>query len=482
MNRAAAVAAVATIVVGSMGIGVVERSRNDEILNGIIDDRLDGANYVEGPSPILTPDGSVMLLHHEGYCCYQPRPYGPGWESGVNSIYRPTGPPEYKLLNTTAWSDDTHEQAQFTAVNRGLTLGAYTRTTWSSFPGENRGRISTFLASADMSVIKSVRHDAVVPHDPECVEVGSCYGAGVLYPSISPLPNGTTALWVNDDVRPTEEYRNVLRAYSLNILGSATHIFDAAFRDDDFKVVFPTVTDVGLGRDGVLYALASSGLWSGIEEWYSDGSTRVEIGKLWRPTGRRWESKHGLSVWDGGYLKDDTGTIVEPRVVVGVASRHGATADSGEWVFEWWGDPGATVPEWWKRHGQSTPTPTPTATPTPTRPPLPTPTPRSTAVPRIVIPAEPNVYPYTIMSWTLTGRVPHRLSMICGPVGCSMICGNTWIMQETAWKYVSMPGVSYQDDTVCSAWGAVYATVEREGDCRPLFPPRVINAQPPKSR
>lgn len=107
------------------------------------------------------------------------------------------------------------------------------------------------------------------------------------------------------------------------------------------------MTDIGVGADGFLYALVNDRDLHYIYEFRSD---TVPLGLSWHPTGQYWSRIPGYGlVSDGGYLKNGSGGIVEPRLVVALVNNlldvvgcdaQGQPLD-GAWHLGWFAQPGA---------------------------------------------------------------------------------------------------------------------------------------------
>jgi hypothetical protein len=153
-------------------------------------------------------------------------------------------------------------------------------------------------------------------------------------------PGTALDLWVWD-----YSARAVMR-YAVDHNASAWPVLLAEFQGHAGPMP-PALTDIARGQWGELYALEGlSHTTQVVNEWVSWPFCGRPAGHRWMPTERSW-AHPGATTFDCNYLRDDSGGLVVPRVVVCNTSPGGVYADSGLWELRWFADPGADIPLNW---------------------------------------------------------------------------------------------------------------------------------------
>jgi len=331
----------------------------------------DNINYLQGPDPILlSPGGDIVILANAGQCC------DGHWEAIFSLLYPRSGaPPQFTpIWASNNWGNDLsrneHEVGFPSAVYyNGQWRISYTATFWcTANPGspscqalcDAQGRCDSRVGRIDLPNLTTqaspaqVTNTWVPPSDPSCALLGTCQdrSKGVM-PSLLMQPDGQLYVYQNDETSTcaSKRVRNRVNSDLTIATPSECLVFNGISAS-------PTFWDVARGADGALYMLAvPAGTWS-IQEWKSIAELGYPLGLYWRDTGRRWLAPPGpvpgfpsdvYAVWDPGYLKDPTGLIVQPKVVVAQLA-HGTTVANindvtlGNWWLYYWADAGADLP------------------------------------------------------------------------------------------------------------------------------------------
>ena len=312
-------------------------------------------NYIQGPDPILLPNGDVDILVNADKCCNGP------WEGIFSLIYPAAGhaaTPRFSgIWASNNWATETrneHETAFPSAIfSNGQWRIAYTATFKCCTDNRDRvGRLDlnnlTYRAASSQ-----VTNQWIKPVDPLCRNLGSCApkkGSGILGTFVR-HPNGELYVYHPDG---TSNCASGWLRHKINSDMSVANLAGNGCIALTGVAPAPTwLSDIGTGADGKLYMLTTTD-FRHIDEWVSTGDA-FNIGLTWDKTGRRWTAPAHPTppnlyfVWDAGYLKDQNRQIVEPKVIVSQIS-YGTTWDesqdvtTGRWYLHYWADAGASLP------------------------------------------------------------------------------------------------------------------------------------------
>ncbi|HKI00991.1 MAG TPA: hypothetical protein VKK31_03340 [Thermoanaerobaculia bacterium] len=321
----------------------------------------DPLNYIQGPDPILLPNGDVAILVDTGRCCTG------HWEGIFSLIYPGAGrvaTPRFSgIWATNNFDTDLargEDEAPFPSAifYNSKWRVAYT-STFLPHSMKNRDRVARLdLDNLTYRALASqVTNQWIKPINPNCRNLGTCpelergsgiLGTFVLHPNNElfvyhpdndhvACPSG----WVRHKINPDMSVANPAGNGCISLTG---------------LTLAPTwLSDIARGADGNLYMLTTRpGNIANIDEWVSTGSAST-IGLTWNKTGRTWlRPNHPnpptvYSVWDAGYLKDQNRQLIEPKVVVaqisdGTSFEEITDVTLGRWYLYYWADAGAPLP------------------------------------------------------------------------------------------------------------------------------------------
>lgn len=291
-------------------------------------------NYVQGASPVKVGD-EVWLFANAGACCHAP---GDGaWEG----IYVYVEGAWHPLWAADSWGRepelDEHEVAFPSLVfwqhpHGPMWIAAYAATRASTLGQQRRvtiGRAGTRLNP--LSEWPQRAPEWVAPLGP---------GSWGAFPIALMAASSRLDLWVWD-----HSARAVV-AYEVDHNASAWPRLMADFHGHPAPLP-PALTDIARGPWGELYALDGfHHTTQVVKEWVSWPFCGRPAGHRWTLTERSW-SYPGATTFDCNYLRDQSGGLVAPRVVVCNTSPGGVYADSGAWELRWFADAGAQIPRDW---------------------------------------------------------------------------------------------------------------------------------------
>ena len=332
-------------------------------------------NYIQGPDPILLPNGDVAILVNAGKCCDGP------WEGIFSLIYpaagRPAAPRFSGLWASNNWNTEPrneHEVGYPSAIFYGNQWRiAYTATFGPSHwvNRDRLGRLDTDNLTY-RALTSQVTNQWILPTKSNCRPLNTCpaqeglqegsgvLGTFVLHPNndlyvYHPDGNsGCQSRWLRHKINPDMSVANLSGNGCITLNG---------------RFAAPTwLSDIGRGADGKLYMLTNADNYWSIEEWVSEGDATT-IGLVWNRTGRQWNrpaypspnpNNFSYLVWDAGYLKDRKRQIVEPKVVVSqISSGKDPTPQDifnsalGRWYLHYWADANAVLPPSFGGHASS---------------------------------------------------------------------------------------------------------------------------------
>ena len=313
----------------------------------------DPINYIQGPDPILLPNGDVAILVNAGNCCTG------HWEGIFSLIYPGAGraavPRFSGIWAANNWDTEArgeHEVAYPSAIfSGGKWRIAYTATFKNVTSNRDRlGRLDlnnlTYRATTSQ-----VTNQWIKPVDPLCRNLGTCApkrGSGILGTFVS-HPNGELYAYHPDG---SANCASGWLRHKINADMSVANLAGNGCITLTGRTTAPVwLSDIGRGADGNLYMLTTDD-FRHIEEWISSDPN---IGLTWTKTTRRRTAPAHPSpptfyaVWDAGYLKDQNRQIVEPRVVVsqiadGATWEETQNVQLGRWYLYYWADAGAPLP------------------------------------------------------------------------------------------------------------------------------------------
>ncbi|MBI4916888.1 MAG: hypothetical protein HY825_13655 [Acidobacteria bacterium] len=336
-------------------------------------------NYLESPEIVQHPDGSWTLLAHGGNCCVA----GSGAFEAIFAIrYYTHATPQWQMIRSSADQADGHEYGGATALRlrNGEWIMGQASTHKSDWGKPNRLRGGMGWAR---DLWGPWRWEDLIygPIDPACAVIGSCVGIGAPQTaSIVWLPY-QKQLWLygQDSTRkpPMRIIRYPLDPNTGNRIGPPEHtvwpqvVTQAATAGQASAAAArirlgglhplearleggtamattatendPNVTDIGLGTDGCLWALASdrgtataNSYYSGVRSYRSCPTATELAGRVWELLDwPAWQPPVGVA-WDAGWIRDERGVIVEPRGIVAVWSSppaHFANEHDGWWLI-----------------------------------------------------------------------------------------------------------------------------------------------------
>jgi hypothetical protein len=286
----------------------------------------DEANYLQGPSAMAMPDGSIAVVMDWGYCCLSPDDPRGGERIGILR-FPVSGAPKYvehlntqNMRNVDGLGNDAHEAAYPTVLRVGNDWWvAYSSTLWP-IEGEKIGvGLAKFNDLAEPPTL--VRHRSWLLSERHAWSPTLVWIGGRLY------------LYTNDVTKPISNQVIRQQVYSEEELGAEELVVLPGLGQFVYGL-----TDIAVRSDGVIVGLTgqdyrgeSIGLWES-----DDGLHFEKVGSFSRP---------GYSVFDGGFLRHPDGRLVEPMVVFGNATSPGMDAPTGSWKLAWWAEPGAALPK-----------------------------------------------------------------------------------------------------------------------------------------
>jgi hypothetical protein len=335
--------------------------------------------YAQGPSGTLLPNGDLVILVNAGFgpagqCG------GSGSSEGVFALVFPNtpgvSPRWYPIYGTNNWSV-TAGCAQGVEHEIGFPTQAFFNNSWhiaysqTFYPpsgGDNNGRTSRIETSA-LTLQPTSRTAVWITPDGPCAPLFSnssssppcAYtGEGTLFDHFVNAVDGSVYLYHRDDLQQNCQAvgtQAAIQREKITQSGSYPyqHTGCLTFPAGGGNYV-PDVTDIARGSDGKYYLLGSPGAFDGrIDEFSStDGISFTLDGRSWTVSCATLQADPGMVetdcnipitncfVYDGGYVRDSTGVIVTPRIIVG---QVGNTAGvDGSWHLYYWADAGAALP------------------------------------------------------------------------------------------------------------------------------------------
>ena len=338
----------------------------------VLNDVPDGFTYAEAVSatrfsksyPGGPQEGDVIVAGNLGNCCYEPMPWNMEGHDAIGAqVFPMIGAPYWVVYHWVNYDPDAgrldtalddHEIGQpagFIVQEDGMFEMIYSRTAWSSWGRGNRLRGgSVYFSDPERGLPDSSpahhRRDTIAPLEAGFLERGRGKGLGTVWHPSHFKVGSDEYLMYREDVRaadgmPLRKSDNILLERADD--GQWQLVYPAPSPDGLVEMEFvgdssaqgPNVTDVGVGSDGCLYALVDAiGLG-----WYPANPVIVEyvsrpggggIGRRWEKTGREF-SVAGRSIFEGAYLKDEVGRIVEPQVVFANTGNGGFPFARGAW-------------------------------------------------------------------------------------------------------------------------------------------------------
>ena len=318
----------------------------------------DPLNYIQGPDPILLPNGDVAIMVNAGHCCTG------HWEGIFSLIYPGAGHAAAPRFSGIWASDNFGTEARNedeAAFPSAILYGGKWRVAYTSTfrcCTSNRDRVARLdLDNLTYRAVDSqVTDQWIKPVDPNCRTLGSCApkkGSGILG-SFALHPNGDLYVYHPDG---TSTCASGWLRHKINADMSVASLAGNGCITLSGVTTTPTwLSDFARGADGKLYMLSNPEGFNYIEEWSSTGDATT-IGLTWTKTGRKWfppvhpnaASGYSYGVWDAGYLKDSNRQIIEPKVIVSQISDGTSWSDIsnvqlGRWYLHYWADAGATLP------------------------------------------------------------------------------------------------------------------------------------------
>lgn len=322
----------------------------------------DPLNYLQGPEPILLPNGDVTLLVGTGRCCVGTR----HWE-GIFSLNYPAAgrltTPRFRPIWAT---NDFSRQPKRKEAEVGFPTAVLYQGKWrigftTAFlpfhrPDRDRGSRIDLPDLFTRATPSQVTNNWVKPIDPKCGQVASCPGSGSGFDPVLTLhPNGDLYFYHLDGNYPACPSGYVRHRVGADLSVNSAH-HDGCVRFEGLQKAPFLISDIARTSDGRMLLLVEKHQnVSFIAEWSSEGGPS-EIGLLWKPTGRVWPAPAhpqgapwGYYVRDAAFLKDPSRTVIEPTVVVAQISdgrtyQELVDVQLGRWYLYYWAEDGARLP------------------------------------------------------------------------------------------------------------------------------------------
>ena len=325
----------------------------------------DPLNYLQGAEPIRLATGDITLLVGAGRCCRG------HWEGLFSLTYPQEGraaTPRFRpIWATNDFGAVRNRREAEMGFPSALVFGGKWRIAYTStflpFHKPNRDRIGRIDLPDLMTraTPAQVTNRWVEPIDPKCGAIASCPGTGsgldsvlTQHPSIG-RTQGELFLYHRDGNHPACASGYVRHRVGADLRVTSAQP-DACVTFEGTESAPSFISDIARTRDGRLLLLAERFVGrSAIVEWSSEGGP-AEIGRHWKPTGRRWlaplhpkGSPWAYYVRDAAFLKDPRRNVVTPAVVVAQISDGPTYAEMadvrlGRWQLYWWADEDAELP------------------------------------------------------------------------------------------------------------------------------------------
>ena len=303
-------------------------------------------NYLENGTAILNADGTVAVWLNAAKCCYHPNDSRWLPETIVQlrigaartwHVLRPgnapdeheQGYPKPLLVESAPLQQSTH----FAVTADAPALFVATATTKTSTIGQDHRAGVAFAVTALDGTYAGVTLNGIPPPGADLFPLGWSWR------------HGRPLLWVREH-RVGIGY--TVAAYLVDV-AAGRWVYMGQSQWGAGGTNAPHVNDVAWGDGGVLYALATPGVWDSetIEEYYSapEGGWGLP-GRLWQRTGRVWRAPPGEAYHAAAYLRHPDGRRVEPTVIVATQHAAGAWATEG-WYLGWIAHVDARLPAGW---------------------------------------------------------------------------------------------------------------------------------------